>query len=56
MGKYKFNITQTFEYEVFIEADSLEEAEKEFDEYISDDFGEPTSGKTEWVCSRAWGM
>lgn len=43
MAKFKFEIEQTRTFEVIIDAESDEAAEKIFDDYITDDFGEPTS-------------
>lgn len=46
--KYTFYITQTNEFEVTIEADSEEAADKIFDDYIVDDFGEPVASKIDY--------
>jgi hypothetical protein len=43
MAKFTYQIVQTNEFEVEIEAANEEEAEKIFEEYITDDFGDPTS-------------
>lgn len=43
MATYKFLITQTNEFEVTIEADNEDLALAEYNEMLTDDFGEPVN-------------
>lgn len=48
MTKYKFMITQTNEYEVFIEAPTVFDAIEEYNQLMTDDFGEPVSSRLDY--------
>ena len=48
VAKYTFEIEQTNNFLVVIEADNAGAAVKEFDEYIVDDFGDPETSIIKW--------
>ena len=48
MNKYKFYITQTNEYEVVIEAPTVFAAIEEYNELLTDDFGEPVASRLDY--------
>lgn len=55
MNKYEIEIQQTYTYKVVIEADTEEQAETIFSEYIEDDFGTPTGCFIEWEMNEVEG-
>lgn len=48
MEKFTFEIEQVKKFVVVIEADNLESAEAEFDEYLVEDFGAPVASHLSW--------
>lgn len=47
--KFLLEVKQTNHFEVIIEAATQEEAEKIFEDYITDDFGDPVNSMLEYT-------
>jgi hypothetical protein len=46
--RWLLEVKQTNNFDVIIEADTKEEAEKIFEDYITDDFGDPVTSMMEY--------